>query len=123
MSDKFDGTSGTLKEAELLTSSETQQLPMYEFCYPDTKIDEFDRTSGTFKEKEILTSTKNQNEGVVKFDFDDAASEILRIENINTKIDDFDRTSGTFKEANKFSISDAAEVLMNLAEQTPIVNF
>ena len=107
----------------MLTSSETPQLPMYEFCYPDTKIDEFDRTSGTFKENEILTSTMNQNEGVIKFDLDDVASEIFRTENINNKIDDIDRTSGTFKEANKFSISDAAEVLMNLAEQIPIVDF
>ena len=105
MSDKFDRTSGTLKEAEMLTLSETQQLPMYEFCYPNTKIDEFDRTSGTFKENEISTSTKNQNEGVIKFDFDDAASEIFRIENIKNKIDE------------------AAEDLLSLAEQAPIVIF
>ena len=65
-----------MKEAEMLTSSETQQLPMYAFCYPNPKIDEFEKTSGTFKENEILTSTKNQNEGVVKFEFDDASSEI-----------------------------------------------
>ena len=125
MSDKFDRTSGTLKEAEMLTLSETQQLPMYGFSYPDTKIDEFDRTSGTFKENEVLTSTKNQNEGVIKFDFDDASSEIFRIENINNKIDEFGRTSGPVKEEDKILISDqeAAEVLMNLAEQTPIVNF
>ena len=94
-----------MKEAEMLTSSETQQLPMYEFCYPNTKIDEFDRTSGTFKENEILTSTKNQNEGIVKFDFDNASSEIFRIENINNKIDQ------------------AAEALLSLAGQAPIVNF
>ena len=114
-----------MKEAEMLTSSETQQLPMYDFCYPNIKIDEFDRTSGTFKESEILTSTKNQNEGVVKFDFDDASSEIFRIENINNKIDEFDRASGTFKEADEILISDQemAEVLLNLAEQAPIVNF
>ena len=99
----------------MLTSSETQQLPMYEFCYPNTKIDEFDRTSGTFKENEILTSTKNQNEGAIKFDFDDASSEILTIKNIN-KTDEFDRTISTFKD-------EAAEVLLNLTEQTPIVNF
>ena len=68
MNDKLDRTSGTLKEAEMLTLSETQQLPMYEFCYPNTKLDEFDRTSGTFKENEISTSTKNQNEGIIKFD-------------------------------------------------------
>ena len=86
----------TLKEAEMLTSSETQQLPMYEFCYPNTKIDEFDRTSGTFK---------NQNEEVIKFDFDDAASEIFRIENIKNKIDE------------------SAETLLSLAEQAPIVIF
>ena len=104
MSDKFDRTSGTLKEAEMLTLSKTQQLPMYEFCY-NTKIDEFDRTSGTFKENEISTSTKNQNEGVIKFDFDDAASEIFRIENIKNKIDE------------------AAESLLTLAEQAPIVIF
>ena len=89
----------------MLTSSETQQLPMYEFCYPNTKIDEFDRTNGTFKENEILTSTKNQNEGVIKFDFDDVASEIFRIENINNKIDQ------------------AAEALLSLAEQAPMVIF
>ena len=78
---------------------------MYEFCYPNTRIDEFDRTNGTFKENGILTSTKNQNEGVIKFDFDDAASEIFRIENINNKIDQ------------------AAEALLSLAGQAPIVNF
>ena len=107
----------------MLTSSETQQLPMYEFCYPNTKIDEFDRTSGTFKENEILTSTKNQNEGIVKSNFD-AATEMFRSENINNKIDEFGRTSGTFKE-DKIRISDqeAVEVLLNLAEQAPIVNF
>ena len=105
MNDKLDRTSGTLKEAEMLTLSETQQLPMYEFCYPNTKLDEFDRTSGTFKENEILTSTKNHNEGIVKFDFDNASSEIFRIENINNKIDQ------------------AAEALLSLAGQAPIVNF
>ena len=84
----------------MLTLTETQQLPMYEFCYPNTKIDEFDRTSGTFNENEILTATKNQNEGIVKFDFDDASSEIFRIENINNKIDQ------------------AAEALLSLAERT-----
>ena len=78
---------------------------MYEFCYPNTKIDEFDRTSGTFNENEILTATKNQNEGIVKFDFDDASSEIFRIENINSKIDQ------------------AAEALLSLAEQAPRVIF
>ena len=72
----------------MLTLTETRQLPMYEFCYPKTKIAEFDRTSGTFKENEILTSTKNQNEGVIKIDIDAAA-----------------------------------EALMNLAGQAPIVNF
>ena len=99
----------------MLTSSKIQQLPMYEFCYPNTKIDEFDRTSSTFKENEILTSTKNQNEGAIKFDFDDVSSEILTIKNIN-KTDEFDRTISTFKD-------EAAEVLLNLTEQTPIVNF
>ena len=89
----------------MLTLTETQQLPMYEFCYPNTKIDEFDRTSGTFNENEILTATKNQNEGIVKFDFDDASSEIFRIENINSKIDQ------------------AAEALLSLAEQAPRVIF
>ena len=89
----------------MLTLTETQQLPMYEFCYPNTKIDEFDRTSGTFNENEILTATKNQNEGIVKFDFDDASSEIFRIENINNKIDQ------------------AAEALLSLAEQAPMVIF
>ena len=64
MSDKFDRTSGTLKEAEMLTSSETQQLPMYDFCYPNIKIDEFDRTSGTFKEDEMKTSTENINKAI-----------------------------------------------------------
>ena len=111
----------------MLTLSETQQLPMYEFCYPNpnTKIDEFDRTSGTCKENEISTSTKNQNEGVIKFIFSDTSSEVFRNEIINNKIDEFDRASGTFNEVDEILISDQEieEVLVNFAEQEPIVNF
>ena len=72
----------------MLTSSETQQLPMYEFCYPNTKIDEFDRTSGTFKEDKIRTSDQEAVEGLLN------RAEQAPI-NKYTKTDIFDCTSGT----------------------------